>query len=320
MIPEEQISTLRAYGYSKREAVFIATVALHSGYFIPRQYTGVHGGAVTDLGRKLTGLEHASVIQYGYKQKVYHIDHKAIYRVLGQEDNRHRRPQETFRMRGKIMGLDYVILHPGYRYLPTEEAKLEFFESERKLNRNVLPSRMYAGGEGRITLRYFIDKFPIRVHPETGHVTFVFVDCGQFTEYSFDTWLKQYTSLFSALGKCDVAYCTTDEEGMLPYAKKAFERFVSKLRTPDSIEEYFRLRREVESTGGVTLTIDELKDYALLQRTFANQDGVEERYHGYALAPVEEPRKAPEIRLSTYLLPYSYRWLGTAVNKERLRA
>jgi hypothetical protein len=117
-----------------------------------------------------------------------------------------------------------------------------------------------------------------------------------------------------------VVYCTTDEEGMLPYAKRAFERFLAKFGTPDGLGEYLRLRREVEATGGVALTIDELKDYALLQRNHANQEGIEEQYRNYLLAPVQEPKKAPEIRLSTYLLPYSYRWLGTAVNKERLRA
>ncbi len=160
----EQTNALQQFGYTAREASFLVTAALHSGYFVMRQLTP-HGGKVAErLGRKVVAYQHATAAKCASNTHLFHLRAKALYRALGQENNRHRRGHSPFHVRAKVMGLDYVLQHPGFRFLPTEDDKRAFFCGERNMPKRVLPTKAYAG-KGVNTERFFVDKYPIRINP-----------------------------------------------------------------------------------------------------------------------------------------------------------
>jgi hypothetical protein len=52
MTDDERVAALWGLGYTEREAAFLVLAALHSGYFLRRQYltfTGAYKGRVDDL-------------------------------------------------------------------------------------------------------------------------------------------------------------------------------------------------------------------------------------------------------------------------------
>src|SRR3954451_9441369 len=121
---EARVAAIRQLGYSRCEAEFVALVALHSGFFVRRQYHADRGKADATLVRKLCIKGHAAVVPGSGREQVLHINGKAIYRVLGQDDNRHRRAHESFYIRAKLMLLDYVLSERPARFLATAEEKV----------------------------------------------------------------------------------------------------------------------------------------------------------------------------------------------------
>src|SRR5689334_5051782 len=196
---EQRVSAIEQLGYTRREAEFLVLAALHSGYFLRRQFS-LRGKTDDALCRKLLASGYAKVIRTARQAQVYHICGKPLFRTLGQEDNRHRRNHESFYIRGKIMLLDYVLAtKQGPLFLATEEDKLDYFSNARGLDIGLLPFRKYFGRHGATTTRYFVDKFPVKVDRESGSVSFGYVDDG-VSKAGFRTWLAQIQPLVRALG------------------------------------------------------------------------------------------------------------------------
>ncbi len=201
---------LERLGYTEQEASFLAIATLHSGYFLMRQFS-VNGGKIPDrFAKKLVTSGHATVSKYVKNTSLFHVQSKAVYRALDQENNRHRRAHNPYHVRSKVMGLDYVLQHPDHRFLPTEAEKLSYFLEERQLPKRVFPTKVYAG-KGLNTERFFIDKYPIGIL-KSGKVAFCFVDDGAFGGLGFPTWLSQYDALIRALGSgAEVVYISPDK-------------------------------------------------------------------------------------------------------------
>ena len=60
---------------------------------------------------------------------VYHISARPIYKAIGQENSRNRRERAPVVMKNRLMGLDFVLAHPGNTYLMTEQEKVTYFTS-----------------------------------------------------------------------------------------------------------------------------------------------------------------------------------------------
>ncbi|GAC1498617.1 MAG: hypothetical protein NVS1B14_01710 [Vulcanimicrobiaceae bacterium] len=260
MIEPERVAAIRAFGYTPREAEFVATAALHGGYFLRRQICAKYGPFADRLCRKVVAQGHATVKVYPRNTHLYHLQYKPLYSALGDEDNRNRRPVPQDRIRVKLMALDYALAHPAARFLPTEEDKVEYFTVERGLPEGVLPSNVYFSQDRRaMTRRYFVDKFPLRVDAG-GNVAFVYVDDGLCTPVGFTFWMGQYAPLIRALESVEVVYASPENAKRSDKAARAFGK------TFGGVAEYEILRGEFERTGGAGWPQAKLDEYRILSK------------------------------------------------------
>src|SRR5712691_8419806 len=120
MSSAERIAALKSLGYTEREAAFLCLAALHGGYFLRRQYCAFIGkeigGTAAALVEKLLAQEHAVAISALNNTKIYHLGNRPFYALLGETDNRNRREHSAPAIKKRLMGFDFVLAHPHYRY------------------------------------------------------------------------------------------------------------------------------------------------------------------------------------------------------------
>jgi len=239
---------LRLLGYSDRESEFLFLVATHSGYFTVRQFRAflptTSGSVSYAFVEKLLRCRHASFNRYRSGERVYHVFARKLYQAIGRENLRTRRRHELGYVKTRLVTLDFVLANPVYRYLGTEEQKLDFFEKQCGINRGILPVKLYrARKSADVTPRYFVDRFPLFLNGTKP--TFTYIDAGAVVLDGFDTHLRSYADLFDALPAFEFIYLAPTAR-LFHAAQKAFEDCVSRSNPqPDSISllEYFRLRR-----------------------------------------------------------------------------
>ena len=224
---QERIQALQRLGYSEREAGFLCLTALHGGYFLRKSA----GGTAAALIEKLLANSHAKGTTFAGNSHIYHLCSRPLYAALGQEDNRNRRLRQPITIKSKLIGLDFVLQHPQYEYLATEQEKVDFLVGVG-VDRAFLPVNRYAS-QGRVTERYFVEKFPIFLSRSTEParppvVSFCFVDEGEATLSAFSTFLQKYSLLLSRLQELQLIYVAANDTHFKA-AESAFERFSQQL-------------------------------------------------------------------------------------------
>jgi hypothetical protein len=304
----DRVSAIEQFGYTRREAEFLVVAALHSGYFLRRQFSE-RGKANDALCRKLLSRNHGKLVRSAGYAHVYHICGKPLFRALGQADNRHRRNHESFYIRRKIMLLDYVrATRQGPQFLATEEDKVAYFSNTRGLDAGVLPAKKYFGRDGSQTARFFVDKFPVRVNRDGGTVSFSYIDDGM-SNRGFGTWLTQIRPLLAALGSAEIVFVSPSVEALGP-ARREFERRFQ--AATNGLGAYFQLRQQIEITGLAGRSQEVLDRYREGQRRFGAPQ-FEEQYIGWKQAGAAGAVGREEIRFSTHTLPFLYGMFGDAV-------
>src|SRR5689334_23975110 len=88
------VLALERFGYTSRQAAFLALVARHGGYFLRRQYVAFtgqsHGLATVRFLRRLVERRHARTLST-LDGAVFHLSARPLYAALGEEHNRNRR-------------------------------------------------------------------------------------------------------------------------------------------------------------------------------------------------------------------------------------
>ena len=193
---------LEQFGWRGREAEWIALVCLHSGIFTRAQFCFYFFNAWRNRAQRFVEL----LVDQGFASEVERpifsggalacrIFSKKIYRALGAEDIRHRKDSGVEILWRRLLSLDYVLEHPGLRWLPTEQEKVGCFEA-LGLGRGLLPRRVYRRA-GKEQTRYFALKFPVAVDSETA--TFAYVDPGNETATGLRSWGDAHRRLWGAL-------------------------------------------------------------------------------------------------------------------------
>ena len=195
---------LEPLGWTGREAEWIALVCLHSGVFTRAQFCHYFGDAhrwkagrfVQMLLDRKAAVESASPAING-RGKTCRISGKPIYRALGVENIRHRRPARPPVMMRRLLSLDFILEHPGMNWLPAEPEKVAYFE-DLGLSRRLIPRRIYYGSVGA-QKRYFALKLPLAADADA--VTFAYVDPGHPTDRELHSWGAAHGPLWDALRK-----------------------------------------------------------------------------------------------------------------------
>jgi hypothetical protein len=214
LFKNDPIHHLMLMGYSEREAAFLCLAGLQSGFFLRRQYAQFAGRrmgwADTALVEKLIAKGHATAIAACHKTVVYHLNSRPFYTALASGDNRNRRTRTPVSIRSRLMGLDFILDHPGPRYFATEQEKVSYFTGLLGIDRTSLPAKSFRSPDGvHSTTRFFVDKYPICVRddtPSANLVSFCFIDEGLATCSGFEGYLHRYRALFAQLPHFELIY------------------------------------------------------------------------------------------------------------------
>jgi hypothetical protein len=198
---QNAIESLLRFGYTGREATFLYLVAVHSGYFLRRQFIEcVHrerGGVATNFLRKAMELRHVTALPCNEGRFTYHLHGKQLYRALDQSDSQNRRLKSTPEIRRRLIVLDYVLLHLGQE---------RFVESEQ--DRRQLWASLKVKAEAINRADTFLQCVPVSIlgAGETLTIRFAFVDESQRSMSRYLRFLNAYGELICSLERAEVAY------------------------------------------------------------------------------------------------------------------
>ena len=192
----------------RRAAEWTAFAALHAGVFTRLQLRAWLASPAPNVERaeasriiaSLRDLDLATEEELAGIGGCVHIHAKQVYRALGETDNRNRRRPGREKAIERLLCLDYVLDHPDEAWLPTEGGKRQACE-EAGIDRETWPRKVYPARDGESeTTRYFVEKFPLAVDPESRSTVAACVSPGSTTA-RLRNWLETYGPLLEALGR-----------------------------------------------------------------------------------------------------------------------
>lgn len=210
-------SLIRA-GYTDREATFVYMVAVHSGYFLRRQFIESvqreRGGVATSFLRKATELSHVTELPCAEGRFIYHLHGKQVYRMIDRSDSQSRRLKSTLEIRRRLIAFDYVLSHlRDQKFIESEEARSHLFTLLK-----VKPDAVSRASS-------FVQSVPTSFFgpEEAPTVRIAFVDEAQRSTSRFARFLKAYGELIRSLDRVEVVYVSTSPMNFAP-AQRLFQQ------------------------------------------------------------------------------------------------
>ena len=190
-------AALEPFGWTGRQAEWIALACLHSGVFTRTQLSAHLG---LDHWKALRFVRAMSDQRLADEEmlrgrRVCRIFARRTYRALGAEHIRYHRTASKEVLMRRLLSLDHVIEHTGLPWLPTEHEKVGALEA-LGIERGLLPVRVYRGAAGS-TRRYFPVKLPVAL--DAGRAVFVYADPGHETATALRSWGDAHRRLWDAL-------------------------------------------------------------------------------------------------------------------------
>ena len=271
-------------GLDRDVAEWIAVVALHSGCFMRSQYLDFHARLRYAGERFVKSLiKQKLVVEKPVKGLglLCRVTNKNIYRLLGEEDSRHRRLVEERYLSRRLLSLDYVLDHPELHWLASEAEKVSCF-NRLEIYGIDLPFRIYRGAAG-YAKRYFANKHPIAVDAQKKSAVFVYADSDEKGTQGLRNWRDEHAALLSALHRkgfrLSIVHATRNSK-LAAGVEKLFEEWA---QAPVSREEVSRDARELRRlnqalSGDDRARLDQLGGFdtafrraAALERRLKNQ-------------------------------------------------
>ncbi len=202
----DRTAAVAAHGFTPRQAAFLTTVMLHAGVCVPRQYTAfariAFGQNTREFFERLTHGRFATAHPcWRGAARIYHVHHKALYRAIGEPDNRHRRPATVARAVERLMLLDVVLGDTETTWLGTEREKVAYFTERHGLSADELPALVFSQ-KGSRTVRYFPEKLPIGLAARE-EIVFVYL-ATDATGRNFRAFLASHRRLLQRLHRWTV--------------------------------------------------------------------------------------------------------------------
>jgi hypothetical protein len=203
----ERAHAIAAFGFTDRQARFLATVLLHAGVFVERQYCAfagiVHGQKSTDFITTLTARRFATPIATGklHRGRMFHVHYKPLWAAIGQPDSRFRKPAAPGRLIERVMLLDAVLDDPTTTWLgPAIDKRRHFMRHlDCRLEKPEYPHLTFGTGASK-TVRDFPDKLPIGVAPGLDHHIVVYLATSP-SPMDFRLFLLRHVSLLRVLSR-----------------------------------------------------------------------------------------------------------------------
>ena len=330
MTNQERITNVRALGYTEREAEFLCLAALHSGYFVRRQYLAFAGQTwgKTDatLAEKLLGNGHAKALEFRHKRTVFSFCSKPFYAALGDADNRNRRSHEVQTVKCRLIALDFVLAHQHLAYLATEYEKVACFRDQFKVEAAALPAKIYRSArDGGTTARHFVDKFPVAI--EAGPVVFTYIDDGAHSTSGFENHLRHYQPLLVRLPSFRLLYIAPFPTHFEP-ARRLFGRLMAGSGVPADLArmlEHFADRDAYERKDLARFDQRKLIQFREDRQRFSGAEAEElfRRWqHGGASSVTHSVASTTKrtCEFGTWLSPFRYELFGTLGSEASERA
>lgn len=327
---------LERAGYTVHEADFLKVAATYGGYFLRRQYAQflgrTVGGTSATLIDKAVANGHIRALVFAHNTVVYHLCTRSFYARIGQADNRNRRDRQPLTIKNKLMTLDFVLAHRGWRFLASDEEKVNYFTESQGVTSDALPSRTFGNlASGHTTIRYFLEKYPIGLPAgaEASTVAFCFVDEGLTTICRFQTFLDHYAALFTSLPSFQVIYVAATPR---PFerAERAFDLFQRRrqiapssspnIDTANRLVRHFSDRRDYESQRLESFDREKLIRYRTERAEFsgAKVDDIFSQWMAEGDAVVQQamgivptPASRSNGTFSTFWIRHNYDFFGT---------
>ena len=286
---------LAQFGWTPRQAEWIALVCLHSGCFIRSQMCAYLNIDRSNVGRFIHSLIHDRLAVEATPQqpaipRLCRLTHRRLYRALGAENIRYRRaisPRVAF---ARVLALDYILEHATEYWLPTEYDKLRFFHDTLKIPKRRLPSRVYQGHSGGLR-RYFVDKFPIAGSSDT--VTILYIDPGYMNDRPLRRWAAEHRDFFASIHEAGrqlrLVFVSADASSVA-LARHALEAWTQS--SPGPSDAGIPLLEEIEAikTAVCNADGDRLEAWGGLHKAMARQAELKDDY-----AAIDEHAKSPLI-------------------------
>ncbi len=214
----DAIDSLVGCGYAEREAVFLYIVAVHSGYFLRRQFNQFvareRGAIATHFLRKAAEAGHVAKLPCADGRHIYHLCGKQVYRMVGLGASQGRRIKSPREMLRRMMALDYVLRHlDGERFVETAEAKRQLWTQLKLLPESMSRSEQFA------------HTVPVSLVGDTESPTIrlAFLDEGQRSAFMFARFLATHKELLCGLPSAEVVYVAASP-APFSQAQHVFER------------------------------------------------------------------------------------------------
>ncbi len=249
----ELVIPLVPFGFTERQARFLATVMLHSGVFVGRQYAAfagiTHGQKVHDFVDKLLVRKLVTPIELGTtgRARIFKVHYKPLYAAINEPDNRNRRRVTVDRAIERLMILDAVLADRPVTWLGSEREKRRYFKQRlgEDLRDDEYP-RLVFGKRPNVTVRYFPDKLPIGYDGDRRRHVFMYLARSR-SPMDFRVFILRHLELLNVLGfwTVRVLFPRSLAGSMKAYEKAAYE-LLTKPLTPAETEELIWFFRQPE--------------------------------------------------------------------------
>lgn len=204
-----RVGAVAAFGFTERQAKFLVTVMTHSGVCVMRQYcayAGIsYGEPARALFQALTTAGFATATSCAHPTaRLFHVQHKALYRAIGQADSRLRRPMATRRAVERLIVLDAITCDRSVTWLATEREKFSYFTTRVGVPVPDLPAAVFTATATESdavpaeTVRYFPERMPVGL-PVEGDRHVVLFAGAEAQPMAFRQFLESHAALLRHL-------------------------------------------------------------------------------------------------------------------------
>jgi hypothetical protein len=201
MNTQDRVRAVSNFGFTERQARFLATVMLNGGVCVPRQYAHFVG---TAYGRNVNAF-FDKLVDRGFavecscvhnRARVYQVRFQPLYRAVGESDSPNRKPIAAAGVMERLMLLDAIVMQPDMVWLSTVSDKVAFFTVGASCAPERLPHKTVGTApNGHVQL--FPDALPIGIQ-SNGRPVFIFVVSTSNTD-DLKAFLQRHFDLLSSL-------------------------------------------------------------------------------------------------------------------------